>query len=245
MAGGGGSTGGIGAQSPAVNPPNPMGQIGSAVGGALGGGAQQTTPAYGPSTIQTGQFGSQPIPMGNNLAYNSQPQGPMGGMLPDYANSFPAPPSFGQPPMDPRMMGGEGFTPGFGQQLMSPENMAMMQQAAQAARQGQGQGQMGLGQAAQTGALTQPQTAGLGGLAALLGGSPTPPTPAVSAPPPPPPPPPPAAPVAAKPAPVAAKRAPVAAKPVAKPFAVPPKTPPAVASAIQKLAAKKNFFRRR
>ena len=224
MAGGGGSTGGIGAQSPAVNPPNPMGQIGSAVGGALGGGAQQTTPAYGPSTIQTGQFGSQPIPMGNNPAYNSQPQGPMGGMLPDYANSFPAPPSFGQPPMDPRMMGGEGFTPGFGQQLMSPENMAMMQQAAQAARQGQGQGQgqMGLGQAAQTGALTQPQTAGLGGLAALLGGNPTPPT------------------STARPTPTA-KPAPVAAKP----SVVPPKTPPAVASAIQKLAAKKNFFRRR
>jgi hypothetical protein len=160
--------------------------------------------------------------MGNNPAYNSQPQGPMGGMLPDYANSFPAPPSFGQPPMDPRMMGGEGFTPGFGQQLMSPENMAMMQQAAQAARQGQGQGQMGLGQAAQTGALTQQKTAGLGGLATLLGGNPTPPT------------------STARPTPTA-KPAPVAAKP----SVVPPKTPPAVASAIQKLAAKKNFFRRR
>ena len=45
MAGGGGSTGGIGAQSPAVNPPNPMGQIGNAVGGALGGmGGQPQNP---------------------------------------------------------------------------------------------------------------------------------------------------------------------------------------------------------
>ena len=65
MAGGGGSTGGIGAQSPAVNPPNPMGQIGDAVGGALGGmGGQPQNPMGGGNFVQTGQFGSQPIDMG-------------------------------------------------------------------------------------------------------------------------------------------------------------------------------------
>ena len=244
MAGGGGSTGGIGAQSPAVNPPNPMGQIGNAVGGALGGGAQQTTPAYGPSTIQTGQFGSQPIPMGNNLAYNGQPQGSMGGMAPDYATTYPAPSGFGQSPQQPPP-GFNSVQPGFGQppmetptmdsqirdsmqqaqareQTLSPTQMAEMQQAFQAARQApqQGQGQMGLGQAAQTGALTQQQMSKLGGLAALLGGNPTPPTPAVSAPP-------------------TARPAPVASKSTTKTSVVPSKTPPAVASAIQKLAAKK------
>ena len=157
------------------------------------------------------------------------------GMPPGYDSVQAA--LFGLPnraPGAPTTMGGEGF----GQQQLTPDMMANMQQKAQAAAQ-QGQGPMGLGQAAQT-ALTQQQMSKLGGLAALLGGNPTPPTPAVSAPPTARP-----APVAAKPAPVAAKRAPVAAKPVAKPSAVPPKTPPAVASAIQKLAAKKKPFGRR
>jgi hypothetical protein len=204
----------------------------------------------GGNFIQTGQFGSKPVDMGGfadfgdfergqqnpNMTYGQPFMGQpfMGGESPT--------PSFGLPPRDLGFnsvqpgMGGEGFD----QRQLTPDMMANMQQAAQAAAQ-QGQRPMGLGQAAQTGALTQSQTAGLGGLAALLGGKPTSPTPAVSAPPPPPP----AAPVAAKPAPVAAKRAPVAAKPVAKPSAVPPKTPPAVASAIQKLAAKKKPFGRR
>jgi len=102
-------------------------------------------------------------------------------------------------------------------QLMTPEKMAMMQYASEQAQQGQGP--MGLGQAAQT-ALTQQQMSKLGGLAALLGGNPTPPTPAVSAPP-------------------TARPAPVASKSTTKTSVVPPKTPPAVASAIQKLAAKK------
>jgi hypothetical protein len=75
------------------------------------------------------------------------------------------------------------------------------------------------------------QPAGIAGLAGLLGGMPNQPTPAAQ----------PAQAPTAKPAPVAAKPAPVAAKP----SVVPPKTPPAVASAIQKLAAKKNFFGRR
>ena len=277
MAGGGGSTGGIGAQSPAVNPPSPMGQIGNAVGGALGGmGGQPQTPmgSAQQQMLQTGQFGSQPVPLagalggmggqpqnpmggGNliqtgefgspidtggfayfgdglergqqnpNMTYG-QPQGPMGGMAPDYATSFPMPRGFGQTPQqgpfmggvsapnspgqapfDPSMMGGEGFTPGFGQQQ---------------------------------------QPAGLGGLAALLGGRPTSPPPAVSPAPTTKP-----SPVATKPTPPAPTRptppaptrpAPVAAKPVAKPSVVPSKTPPAVASAIQKLAAKKPFGRR-
>jgi hypothetical protein len=238
MAGGGGSTGGIGAQSPAVNPPTTgFGQAGNAFAGQLGnigatalGGTQQPM-------VQTGQFGSQPIPMGNNPAYNGQPQSPMGGMPPDYATSFPTPRGFGQAPQqgpfmggvsapnspgqmpfNPSMMGGEGFTPGFDQRQLTPDMMANMQQAAQAAAQ-QGQGPMGLGQAAQT-ALTQQQMSKLGGLAALLGGNPAPPTPAVSAPP-------------------TARPAPVASKSTTKTSVVPPKTPPAVASAIQKLAAKK------
>lgn len=60
MAGGGGSTGGIGAQSPAVNPPNPMGQIGDAVGGALGGmGGQQQTMPYQPAIGMPGGQGGQ------------------------------------------------------------------------------------------------------------------------------------------------------------------------------------------
>jgi hypothetical protein len=72
------------------------------------------------------------------------------------------------------------------------------------------------------------QPAGIAGLAGLLGGMPNQPTPT-------------APPVSTtQPAPVAAKPAPVAAKP----SVVPPKTPPAVASAIQKLAAKKPMMRR-
>ena len=71
MAGGGGSTGGIGAQSPAVNPPNPMGQIGNAVGGALVGmGGQSQNPMGGGNFVQTGQFGSQPIDMGGGFGGN-------------------------------------------------------------------------------------------------------------------------------------------------------------------------------
>ena len=270
MAGGGGSTGGIGAQSPAVNPPNPMGQIGNAVGGALGGmGGQQPM-------LQTGQFGSQPIPMGNNPAYNGQPQGPMGGMAPDYATSFPTPRGFGQAPQqgpfmggvsapnspgqapfDPNMMGGEGFTPGFGQQpfmaqapqqlggqpnpdlaqieqqqmaqmpQVSPMSPDMQQANAQRAFE---QTQGGMGQ----------QPAGIAGLKALLQGMPNQtaqprPAPAM-------------APNPGKPAPVATKPvtkpAPVATKPVTKPAVVQPKTPPAVASAIQKLAAKQPIGKR-
>ena len=68
---GGGSTGGIGAQSPAVNPPNPMGQIGNAVGGALVGmGGQSQNPMGGGNFVQTGQFGSQPIDMGGGFGSN-------------------------------------------------------------------------------------------------------------------------------------------------------------------------------
>ena len=246
MAGGGGSTGGIGAQSPAVNPPNPMGQIGNAVGGALGGmGGQPQNPMGGGNVIQTGEFGSQPIPVGNNPSINSpypqMPQFPAGGMPPGYATTYPAPLGFGgmngQPPMETPTMDSQIMDSmqqaQARQQTLSPSQMAEMQQAYQAARQPQGQ--MGLGQAAQTGALTQPQTAGLGGLAALLGGGQARPAPAT-------------APNPGKPALVATKPPPVAAKPVAKPVAkpsvVPPKTPPAVASAIQKLAAKKQAKKR-
>ena len=245
MAGGGGSTGGIGAQSPAVNPPSPMGQIGGAVGSALGGmGGQPQNPMGGGNFIQTGEFGSKPIDMGGGVGGQppsfTQPymqglgQAMQGGMAPGFGpaqQQLPfmsslanGQPFMGQPPMRLDMMGGEGFTPGFNQQPMTPERMAMMQYASEQAQQGQGQ--MGLGQAAQTGALTQPQMAGLGSLAAaLLGGNPTPPT--ATAPPTP-----------------TAKPTPVAAKPVAKPSVVPPKTPPAVASAIKKLAARKPIGRR-
>ena len=84
MAGGGGSTGGIGAQSPAVNPPNPMGQIGDAVGGALGGmGGQPQNPMGGGNFVQTGQFGSQPIDMGGfggNMGGGEYSPNPMGGL---------------------------------------------------------------------------------------------------------------------------------------------------------------------
>lgn len=299
MAGGGGSTGGIGAQSPAVNPPSPVGQISNQIGNVAGsafGGAQQPM-------LQTGQFGSQPIPMGNNPAYNGQPQGPMGGMAPDYATSFPTPRGFGQAPQqgpfmggvsapnspgqapfDPSMMGGDGFTPGFGQQQqtqglsqqmdaymqtspamkqmqdlqkqiqsgqLTPEagqaqgealnaqlrdyqQKAPMMPQIQAMQQAQAQAQGGMGQ----------QPAGIAGLTALLQGMPNQtaqprPAPAMAPNPGRP------APVATKPAPVATKPPPVAAKPVAaKPSMVPPKTPPAVASAIQKLAAKKPIGKR-
>lgn len=276
MAGGGGSTGGIGAQSPAVNPPTGLGQAGNAVANQIGnigasafGGAQQPM-------LQTGQFGSQPIPMGNNPAFNdpytlfSQTpsqipntlRGPMGEMLPDYTNSFPAPSGFGAAAaqrMDPRMMGGEGFTPGFGQppmetptmdsqirdsmqqaqareQTLSPTQMAEMQQAFQAARQAPQQ--PFVFQDDQQRAPLVPQNTNAAGLMALLGGKPIQPTP-TAAPTPTAPPTPTAAPTPT------ARPAPVAAKPVAKPSAVPPKTPPAVASAIQKLEAKKKPFGRR
>jgi hypothetical protein len=254
MAGGGGSTGGIGAQSPAVNPPSPMGQIGNAVGGALGGmGGQPQNPMGGGNVIQTGEFGSQPIDMGGGVGGQppsfTQPymqglgQAMQGGMAPGFGpaqqqmgfmNSLAGgQPFMGQPPMETPTMDSQIMDSmqqaQARQQTLSPSQMAEMQQAYQAARQPQGQ--MGLGQAAQTGALTQPQTAGLGGLAALLGGGQARPAPAT-------------APNPGRPAPVATKPAPVAAKPVAKPSVVPPKTPPAVASAIQKLAAKKQAGRR-
>ena len=240
---GGGSTGGIGAQSPAVNPPSPVGQIGGAVGSALGGmGGQPQNPMGGGNVIQTGEFGSQPIDMGGGVGGQppsfTQPymqglgQAMQGGTAPGFGaaqqqmgfmNSLAGgQPFMGQPPMGPSMMGGEGFLPGFNQQPMTPERMAMMQYASEQAQQGQGP--MGLGQAAQTGALTQPKMEGLGSLAeALLGYNPTPPK---------------ATTTTAKPLPVAAKKPPsvVAKKP---PSVVPPKTPPGVASAIQKLAAKK------
>ena len=241
MAGGGGSTGGIGAQSPAVNPPSPMGQIGNAVGGALGGmGGQPQNPMGGGNVIQTGEFGSKPIDMGGGVGGQppsfTQPymqglgQAMQGGTAPGFGPAqqqmgFLSSLGNGQPLSSASIY---PETMGFGQaqQQMTPENMAMMQYASEQAQQGQGQGPMGLGQAAQTGALTQPQMAGLGSLAAaLLGGRPTPPT--ATAPPTP-----------------TAKPTPVAAKPVAKPSVVPPKTPPAVASAIQKLAAKKQAGRR-
>jgi len=178
MAGGGGSTGGIGAQSPAVNPPSPMGQAGNAIAGQIGntvggafGGAQQPIPAYRQPMFPTGQFGAQPIPVGNNQ----------------------------MPQVDP----GFGYIPGMqqaGQQPLPPDMMAALQQ----------------------------QTAGLGGLAAFLGGSPMPPTSTTQP----------------RPAPA---MSPNPGRPVrtdqptpveTKPSVVPPKTPPAVANAIQKLAAK-------
>jgi len=217
MAGGGGSTGGIGAQSPAVNPPTTgFGQAGNAFAGQLGnigatalGGAQQPPPPF----------------MGNFAS--SQPLSP--------ANIYPETMGFGQtmqqPPRDLGFnsvqpgMGGEGF----GQQQLTPEKMAMMQYASEQAQQGQGP--MGLGQAAQT-ALTQQQMSKLGGLAALLGGNPTPPTPTGQP----------------RPAPAMApnpgRPAPVASKSTTKTSVVPPRTPPAVASAIQKLAAKKPTAKR-
>lgn len=241
MAGGGGSTGGIGAQSPAVNPPSPMGQAGNAIAGQIGnigasafGGAQQPM-------VQTGQFGSQPIPMGNNPAYNGQPQSPMGGMPPDYATSFPTPRGFGQAPQqgpfmggvsapnspgqmpfNPSMMGGEGFTPGFGQQpfmAQAPQQLGGQPNPYLAQIEQQQMGQMAQDAAMRGAQQIQQNPAGL---AALLGGRSTAqPTP--TAPPTP----------IAKPAPVAAK-----------PSVVPPKTPPAVASAIQKLAMKSPMGRR-
>lgn len=75
MAGGGGSTGGIGAQSPAVNPPNPMGQIGDAVGGALGGmgGGQPQTPmggGFGYATYGNGFGGTSMSGFGDNMLSN-------------------------------------------------------------------------------------------------------------------------------------------------------------------------------
>lgn len=148
MAGGGGSTGGIGAQSPAVNPPSPMGQAGNAIAGQIGnigasafGGAQQPIPAYG-----------QPMD-------NQMPQYPAGGLpMGELQNVVQAQPFMGQPPMEPRMMGGEGYTPGFGQQTqggMQNPYLQAAQQAQQAYRQQQGPA----------------------GLMALLGGNPAPATP--------------------------------------------------------------------
>jgi len=233
-----GSTGGIGAQSPAVNPPSPMGQAGNAVAGQINnmgasafGGAQQPM-------LQTGQFGSQPIPVGNEQIPSQIPntlRGPMGEMLPDYTNSFPAPPGFARPPMDPRMMGGEGFTPGFGQQQFTPEMMANMQQAYQASQQPQGGMQNPYLQAAQQAQQAYQQQQSPAGLAALLGGNPTPPTSTTQ--------PRPASAMSLNPGrPVRTDQPTPAAS---KPSIVPPRTPPGVASAIQNLAAKKNPFGRR
>jgi len=225
-----------------VNPPSPMGQAGNQMGnigatvfGGMGG--QPQNPMGGGNVIQTGEFGSQPIDMGGGVGGQppsfTQPymqglgQAMQGGTAPGFGPAqqqmgFLSSLGNGQPLSSASIY---PETMGFGQaqQQMTPENMAMMQYASEQAQQGQGP--MGLGQAAQTGALTQPQMAGLGSLAALLGGNPTPPT--ATAPPTP-----------------TAKPTPVAAKPVAKPTVVPPKTPPAVANAIQKLAAKKQAKKR-
>ena len=200
MAGGGGSTGGIGAQSPAVNPPSPMGQAGTAIGNAVGnafGGAQQPVPAYAQPMVQTGQFGSQPIPVG-------------GAQMP------------------PAGMGFNSVQPGMqqtGQQQFTPEMMANMQQAYQAAQQTPQQPYVF--QDDQQRASQAAQNINATGLMALLGGKPTFPTPT------------------AKPTPTAqptptAKPAPVAAKP----SVVPPRTPPGVANAIKKLAMKNPMGRR-
>jgi len=284
MAGGGGSTGGIGAQSPAVNPPTTgFGQAGNAFAGQLGnigatalGGTQQPiqqdtssmggmAPGFGPAQQQmgfgqagnafAGQLGNigatalggaqqPPPPFMGNFA-SSQPLSP--------ANIYPETMGFGQtmqqPPPPPFMgsfaggqqLGAANIYPETmgsqiqdsmqqARQLMTPEKMAMMQYASEQAQQGQGP--MGLGQAAQTGALTPQQMSKLGGLAALLGGNPTPPTPTGQP----------------RPAPAMApnpgRPAPVASKSTTKTSVVPPRTPPAVASAIQKLAAKKPTAKR-
>lgn len=246
MAGGSGSTGGIGAQSPAANPPSPMGQAGNQIAGQIGnmagsafGGAQQPM-------LQTGQFGSQPIPMGPmpntggnvDMGMNYTPGMQQTGYDPNLAAMFGGP--NGQ--QDPRMMGGDGFTPGFGQQQFTPEMMANMQQAFQAAQQAPQQlggqpnpylaqvEQQQMAQRSQEGAMRgaqQLQQQSPAGLAALLGGKPMPQTPA------------------AQPAPMA-RQAPAAqpAPVAAKPSVVPPRTPPAVASAIQKLAMKNPMGRR-
>jgi hypothetical protein len=341
MAGGGGSTGGIGAQSPAVNPPNPMGQIGNAVGGALGG--QPQNPMGGGNFVQTGQFGSQPIDMGGGFGSNMG--GGFGGMgsqqqmqqaqqvamgMPFQAGAVMNPSLGNNPmqtatPMGEMVMSPHGLTPkqytatanqmgmpqagqmspemqrqyaqpgqdyrtvspqqmdqmrGLSQQMdaymqtspamkqmqdlqakiqsgqLTPEagqaqgealnaqlrdyqqNSPMMQQfrAMQQAGQMSPEMQQANAQRAfdqrQSGMGPQP-TGQMAGLGALLGGMPNQPTPTAQP-----------APVAAKPAPVAAKPATMAAKPMAKPSVVPPRTPPAVASAIQKLAAKKPMMRR-
>jgi hypothetical protein len=223
-----------------------MGQAGNAIAGQIGnmgasafGGAQQpikqdtssmggnvdTGMGYTPGMQQPGYDPRLAAMFGG--PNGQQDPNMFGGMPPDYANSFPAPSGFGAAAaqrMDPRMMGGEGFTPGFGQppqQLGGQPNPYLAQVEQQQ-----------MAQMAQDGAMRgaqQLQQQSPAGLAALLGGRSTA-QPAQTSPPTP----------TAQPTPTA-KPAPVAAKP----SVVPPRTPPGVASAIQKLAAKKPLFGRR
>jgi hypothetical protein len=202
-----------------------MGQIGNAVGGALGG--QPQNPMGGGNFFQTGQFGSQPIDMGG-FGNNSQ-LGQLGNMAAPPAQSYDQYLA-GRSPMQQDVQltqdqwqqgqNQNGFMqpglgqPGFGQQMPQAGQMSPSMQQANAQKAFE-QMQGGMGQ----------QPAGIAGLAGLLGGMPNKPTPT------------------AQPAPTA-KPAPVAAKPIAKPSAVPAKTPPAVANAIKKLATKKPMMRR-
>lgn len=222
MAGGqAGSTGGVAAQSPAVNPPNPMGQIGNAVGNAFGG-AQQPIPQdtssmggnvdfgmnYNPGTLPpgygpTGFAQLPPLPLG--MANMSSADIAKGLGQPQVDPGFGYNPGMQQPGYDPNlaaMFGGPN-----GQQQLTPDMMAAAQQAMQYQQTGQN------------------PTGQMSGLAALLGGRSTTPIPAV------------------QPAPQP-RPAPVASKSTTKTSVVPPKTPPAVANAIRGLAARKPMGRR-
>lgn len=255
MAGGGGSTGGIGAQSPAVNPPSPMGQVGSQIGNAVGN-------AFG-------GMGQQPIPqdlssMGGNVdtGMNYTPGMQQTGYNPNLAAMFGGP--NGQ--QYPNMMGGNGFTPGFGQQqqmqgliqqmdayMQGAPAYAQLQDLQKQIQSGQLTPEAGQAQAealnaqlrdyqqkapmmpqiqamqqAQAQAQAQLDSQGRMGQqpAGLMALLGGQPRPAPAM------------------APNPGKPAPTATKPVAKPTVVPPKTPPAVASAIQKLAMKNPMGRR-
>lgn len=276
MAGGGGSTGGIGAASPAVNPPTGLGQMGSAVGNAIGGAFNDTQPPGPNNLLGAPQPGSTPL--GAGAGFGSQPNmGQLGrpgqidpgfGYMPGveqptnpylaglFGGAQPSMgfgPEFSPPGLSqlPQLPPGMQPQPGLGQPGTPPQGsmqqMADLQKAQQMALQYQQTGQNPYQQqvnpqdyqyqagAAQLPNYMPPQVPPQSlqsipsGLGALLAGMPNKPTPTAQ----------PGAPT--KPAPVATKPTTAAPKPApagAKPSVVPPKTPPAVASAIQKLAAK-------
>jgi len=259
MAGGGGSTGGIGAQSPAVNPPNPMGQIGDAVGGALGnlGGGQPQTPMgggfggeYSPNPMgglerpQVSYFGDNMLSnMGNNTRLGNN----MSNMPGNYGlGNMAAPPAQSYDQYLAARSPMQQDIP-LTQDQFNLVNQRVPQQQIQG---GMGQ-QQDLQQAMQQAQAMQ-QQGGMGqqlmGLAGLLGGMPNQPVPT-------------APPVSttqpapmAQPAPVAARPAPMAqpapvptraapakpsimgsrpaAKPVAKPVAKPSVVPPKTPPAV-------------
>ena len=107
MAGGGGSTGGIGAASPAVNPPNTgLGQAGSAVGNAIGGAFNDTQPPGPNNLLGAPQPGSTPL--GAGAGFGSQPNM---GQLGNLTHAL-----MGQPPgfARPQDMSSFQIDPGFG-----------------------------------------------------------------------------------------------------------------------------------